>query len=225
MPHSADGDWFWNGREWIAARSPDRAWWWDGKGWVPAPAVVTRFEYQETPWTRRIQLLILALTVLGLLVAVVTIPALTGQLFQQSVDRSIASQPGATPAETAQLRQFMTSAIQATLATVVVLTVGLYAILLVGLWKLWRWVYWYFLVIGFLAVLALPQDIAYALGIGPYRLPLAVVVPSALQALVWLGLSIWMLVLYRRYGTWARIRVAAGSGPESAPAHDPRPPH
>ena len=217
MPHSADGDWFWNGREWIAARSPDRAWWWNGTGWVPAgPAVPVRFEYRATPWTRRLQVMIVALTALGLVVVAITFPTLANQVLAQSIDRAVSSQPGATPADAAQLRQVMASTINATFAFALVFSSGLYAALLVGVWKLWRWVFWYFVVVGFLAVLAIPQDIVYALGIGPYRLPPAFVVPSALQALAWLALSIWMVVLYRRYGTWARVRAVVGTVSSSA---------
>ncbi len=217
MPHSADGDWFWNGQEWIAARSPDRAWWWDGAGWVPAKAPVpVRFEYQATPWTRRLQLLVVGLTVLGLAVLAISFPTLVNQIVQQWIDRAISSQPGPAPADVAQLHRMMTVTMNAALAFALVFSIGLYGVLFLGVWKLWRWVFWYFVGVGFLAVLAIPQDVVYALGIGPYRLPLAFIVPSALQALVWLALSIWMVVLYRRYGTWARRRVPVENGPGGA---------
>ena len=220
MPHSADGDWFWNGHQWIAARSPDRAWWWDGTGWVRAgpagPAGRVPVEYQATPWTRRLQFMVFALTAVGLVVAAITLPTIINQVFAQSIDQALSSQPGATPAAGAQLRQVLASTLNATLAIGIVFSVCLYAVLLVGVWKLWRWVFWYFLVVGFLAVLAIPQDLVYALGIGRYRLPLAFVIPSALQALAWLALSIWMVVLYRRYGTWARLRAPVRSVSASA---------
>lgn len=32
---SADGMWWWDGREWKSAISPDRMWRWNGQSWVP----------------------------------------------------------------------------------------------------------------------------------------------------------------------------------------------
>ncbi|HVH62537.1 MAG TPA: hypothetical protein VNA65_02945 [Candidatus Dormibacteraeota bacterium] len=32
---SADGMWWWDGREWKSAISPDRLWRWNGQTWVP----------------------------------------------------------------------------------------------------------------------------------------------------------------------------------------------
>lgn len=32
---SADGRWWWNGREWVAALSADGVWRWDGRSWLP----------------------------------------------------------------------------------------------------------------------------------------------------------------------------------------------
>lgn len=210
MAHSPDGEWFWDGGHWAAAWSPDRAWWWNGARWIPAatPAPVA-FEYQPTVWTRRLQLIVVGLTLFGMVVAAFSIPALAGP-FQQGFENSIASQPGITAADAAQLRQALTATLTGILIAVGVLTVIVYAVFFIGVWKLWRWIFWYFVVTGFLAALAIPQDIIYGLGVGPYHLPPWYVVINALQALTWLAVAIWMVMLNRRYGNWARRRVPVG---------------
>lgn len=208
MTHSGDGEWYWTGREWVPARSPDRAWWWNGMAWVPSPVLEpVRYRYEPTAWTPRLQVILVGLLIVGLGVAALITPAIMTQVFQQSIDQAILSQPDTPPADAAQLRQVMTGIINASLVVGLVLGIVFYAVILVGIWKLWRCVYWYFVVQGLISVLAIPQDVFYGLGIGPYHLPLIMVLPSALLALAWISAAIWMMVLYRRYGTWARRRV------------------
>jgi hypothetical protein len=216
MAHSADGDWFWNGTAWIPARSPDRAWWWDGSRWVPSGVLVpVRLEYQPTAWTRRLQLIIVGLLLVGLLFSAFTVPALMSGTFQQSIDRSIASQPATDPASVAQLRQMITGVMTGALVVAGVFTVAFYAVILVGTWKLWRWVYWYFVVAGVFSAIGVLQNVVYLTGAGTYPLPSWYLIPGIVSGLAWVALAVWMIVLYRRHGTWARDRVPVGGGSQT----------
>ena len=210
MAHSPDREWYWDGGKWIPAWSPDRAWWWDGVRWVPVAPGVVATSLEPTVWTRRLQLIIAGLTIYGLLVAIFGIPAIMGPIFQQSIDQSMANQSGMTPADAAQFRQTMSGIFSAVFVTAGVLSFVLYAVIFIGIWKLWRWLFWYFVVVGFLAALAIPQDIVYSFGIGPYHFPWWFLVLGVLNGLIWLGLAIWMVMLNRRYGNWARRRVPIG---------------
>jgi len=200
----------------VPARSPDRAWWWDGNRWVPSGIAVgaVRYQYQPTAWTRRLQLIIVALLVLGLVVAVLVLPSAMTQIFQQSINRSVAQQPTNDPAAGAQVRQTMTSIMDATVLFAGVFTVIFYGVVLVGIWKLWRWLYWYFVVSGLLASVGLLQNLVDLTGVVPYPFPAWFIVPGVLSGLAWLILALWMIVVYRRYGTWARrlMPVSADTG-------------
>lgn len=58
--------------------------------------------------------------------------------------------------------------------------------------------------------LTIPQDIVYSLGPNPFSLPPSWLPPVSIPfALAEAALGAWMIVLYRRYGTWARRRVPA----------------
>jgi hypothetical protein len=216
MTHSPDGDWFWTGNAWVPARSPDRAWWWDGSSWVPSGATprAVRYRYEPTAWTGRLQLIILALLVFGIVVAVPLLPSMNS-IFQQSIDRSFAEQPAMDPAAAAQFRQTMTATLNAVLIFSGVLTAVFYVVILVGIWKLWRWLYWYLVVTGLLAGIGLIQNLVYVTGVVPYPFPSWFILPGMLSGLAWLALAICMIVLYRRVGTWARRRVPVSDGPDS----------
>jgi hypothetical protein len=81
-------------------------------------------------------------------------------------------------------------------------------VIVVGIVRLWRWVYWYLVVTFLIAPLSLLQSIAtFFLGSGPIRIPGWVFLYSVPLALGEAILGIWMIVLYRRSGTWARRRL------------------
>jgi hypothetical protein len=207
---SADGQWFWDGTEWRPAYSPDRAWRWDGRQWVAAGLPpVQRWRYEPTEWTPRLQVILLALLALGLVAAAFVVPPLMSSVLQQSIDNALAQQPADSNIDPEQFRTFMTNFFYGALAFVGVLALAMLAVVVAGIIKLWRWVYWYLVVTYLLAVLSLPSNLVYALGAGPIRLPgwyLGYAIPAAV---VQTALAVWMIVLYRRYGTWARRRVPA----------------
>lgn len=210
MQLSRDGEWFWDGTEWRATYSPDRHWRWDGRSWVPTwPQPPQQWRFEPTEWTGRLQVIVLALMAVGILVGIVTFPTILLPAMQQSMDRSIAIQSANSNVDPEQLRSFTNSIIYVTLGFTVVLTAVTATIIVIGTVRLWRWVYW-LLVAGYLlALLSIPQNVLYALGLGTITLTLPAwwSVLGIFIALAEGALGIWMIILYRRFGTWARRRV------------------
>ena len=118
-----------------------------------------------------------------------------------------AQSAGTSSTDVGQFRQLMRTTVNGILAVSALIGAAFYLVIFVGIWRLWRWVYWYVLVVGFLAILAIPQDISYGFGAGGVTIPPLIVVFLVIQAVAYLALSIWLLMLYRRYGTWARRKV------------------
>jgi hypothetical protein len=90
---------------------------------------------------------------------------------QQSVDRSLALQSSNPSVDPEQLRSFTNSVIYGSLGFGAVAGAVLVAIVVIGIVRLWRWVYWYLVVSYLVAVLSIPQNIVYSLGLGPVSLP------------------------------------------------------
>src|SRR5215469_6009895 len=143
MQRSPDGEWFWDGTQWRAAYSPDRRWQWDGRSWVPTgPQLVQQWRYEPTEWTRRLQVIMIAITALGILIAIVAFPTILAPTMQQSIDRSIAIQSANSNVDPEQLRSFMSSVVYLSVGFGVVLGVAWAAVFVIGTVRLWRWVYW-----------------------------------------------------------------------------------
>ena len=207
MQFSPDGEWYWDGSQWRPAFSPDGRWRWDGTGWRPAVPPEPAWRYEPTAWTRRLQVLVLVLMALGLVATALLEAAFLPSMLQQSIDSSLAAQPQNPDVDVAQLRAVMTQVIYGSLIVAAVLGVVLYGVVVVGVLRLWRWVYWYLAVSYMLGLLGLPTDFLYAFGRGPVRMPAAVLLLQVPLALAHAALGVWMIVLYTRYGTWARRRV------------------
>jgi hypothetical protein len=91
---------------------------------------------------------------------------------------------------------------------VMVLNLVLVAVLIVGVLKLWRWLYWYLMITWGLGLLAIPTNINYVLlGHGPIPYPLWYRVIDIPIVAATAATFVWMLVAYRRYGTWARRKI------------------
>lgn len=214
MQFSSDGEWFWDGSQWRPVFSPDRRWLWDGTAWRPATPPAASWRYEPTPWTRRLQVLVLVLMAVGLVVAIVLYITVVPAILQQSLDRSLAAQPSGSEVDPAQMRALLANVMYGSLAVSAVLGAILYAVLVAGVLRLWRWVYWYFAVTYLLSLLGLPQDFIYAFGGGgPIHMPVAALLVQVPLALANAAMGIWMIVLYQRYGTWARRRVPVTAAP------------
>jgi len=208
---SPDGQWYWDGAQWRPAYSPDRRWRWDGQQWIPAwPPLVQPWRYEPTPWTCRLQIITVALTTFGVLFAFAIFPTVLLPTIQQTMDRSLALQPTNPNIDTEQLRSVMNGMIYVMVGVGAVFGVAFAAIIIIGAVKLWRWVYWYLAVAYLIAVLTIPQNIVYSVVPSPFSpLPSWLRFVSIPFALAEAALGAWMIVLFHRYGTWARRRVPA----------------
>lgn len=210
MQLSPDGEWFWDGSGWHPAYSPDRRWRWDGSRWLPVgPPQAQRWRYEPTEWTRRVQLIVLAVLVAGGAVGLLILPTVVLPLMQHSLDASLATMPADPNVDPQSFRNTMSAIFATSVVLGGVLGVVILAVLVAGIVKMWRWVYWYLVVSFLIAPLGILQDVAYALTPGMISMPGWLLLYLVPVALIELALGIWMIVLYRRYGTWARRRVAA----------------
>lgn len=202
---SPDGQWFWDGAQWRPAYSPDGRWRWDGRQWVPVGP--PRWRYEPTEWTRRLQIIVIALSVIGIAVAAVFVPFTLLPQTQHIIDASLARQPADPNLDPVQFRQTMNAVVWSSMAFAGAAGLVFWAVILYGVIRLWRWVYWYLAVSYLLSLVAIPQDILYTMGYGTLRVPawwVAIAIPFGLAEA---ALGAWMIVLYRRYGTWARRRL------------------
>jgi hypothetical protein len=175
--------------------SPDGRWWWNGSAWIPTPQWKTR--YEQTPWTRKLQIAVLALQAVSLLLGIFTIPLVFGSVLSNQAAL------GGDPQTTDAIRQVFTGV----LVFAGILSLAVLAVLVVGVLKLWRWLYWYLMISYGFALLAIPLNLTYAFGNGPISYPwwyFAIVFPTAIAEA---ALFVWMVVAYRRYGNWARRKI------------------
>ena len=94
--------------------------------------------------------------------------------------------------------------------TVFLVAVVLWIVLLgVGIVRRWRWAFWLIVVAFTFSALQIPATVLELAGILTVGVPVWYSVLRALVAVIELGIGIWMLRLYRRYGVWARGRAPA----------------
>lgn len=213
MALSPDGNHYWDGQAWRPAVSPDGRFRWNGAAWVP---VVRATVLRPTAWTAPLQRAAAALiaveSIWGLVVIVVLLGSLSSVSFLPA-----SSTTNLTPEELDNVRQTVQATIVASTIFGAVLAGALNVTLFVGCLKRWRWVFWYQMIVGLFGALGLLEvpALAAASAAGTTAasfalLPLwAYAVSFVLDAVV-VGLSVWMLVAVRRYGTWACVRVPAG---------------
>lgn len=205
---SPDGEWFWDGARWHPAYSPDRRWRWDGARWLPTgPPQGQQWRYEPTVWTRRLQVILLVLLVVGGLMGVVLVPAFVLPTMQRAVDSTLATMPPNSSVDPATFRDTMNSIIITSLVLGGVVGAAILGVVIVGIVRLWRWVYWYLVVSFLIAPLSFLQNVAGYFSSGPIQIPGWLLLYSVPFAVIDTALGIWMIVLYRRSGTWARRRV------------------
>jgi multisubunit Na+/H+ antiporter MnhC subunit len=184
--------------------SADGRWWWTGTEWVPAQLPAVQGTYlEETPWTRKLQIANVALLALGLVGTAIVFPLISNEIIGNATLRN-PSVDSSDPQAVAAVQ----SVIQAFMVASFVLALAWLAVIVTGIVRLWRWVYWYLAIIYFLSVLSIPSDLNYTFGNGQIRLPTWVLLIQLPTLLVEVGLAIWMVIAFRRYGTWARRKVS-----------------
>jgi hypothetical protein len=154
-------------------------------------------------WTRWLQGIVLALQAIGVVFAITVLPA----VLQRSLDVQLRSQYATSGIDPAQLQSVMDATIQTSLVIGGIVGAVILIIVVIGTLRLWAWLYWLLVVVYLIAVLSVLQNVVYALGQGPVFLPGWFLLLSIPLGLVQGALGVWMIILYRRYGTWARKRV------------------
>lgn len=216
MSYSPDGRYWWDGQAWQPAISPDGRLRWTGTEWVPIqPAMARPTVLQPTAWTRPLQLASAGLVVLQIVWGGVALIGVWFALTGQGIDALVPPDATSTmsPSELDSFRQAMQATIAASFGIGAVVGLGWTVVILIGCLKRWRWVFWYLMIVGLFSVFGLlniPAALALqsaAPATTPFRVPAWIYLGSAPIYLLTLGLSVWMVVALRRFGTWACVRV------------------
>jgi hypothetical protein len=170
---------------------------WDGQQWVPIP----RGEREPTPWTRPMQLAVAAFFVLETLLSVVT-----SALFinHDSMLRVLQAQGTSIPPGTDVNTIVNVSLVFAWIVVAVIGVLDLVAAL--GSFLGWRWMFWVALVLNGLAAIGAATNLRTFANPNSSPVPTWGVAIGEVFSLVSLGLFIWMLIAVIRFGPWAMKR-------------------
>ncbi len=223
---SADGLYYWDGRQWVTTLSPDGRSRWDGSRWVPVQAMPAPAMYQPVPfpvqqkparvptsWTRPLQYTVAgAFAVWGLYS--ISVPFwMSGAMdsyMRQIALRQAQQAPQVYP-DPNQYANMMSSLGTVSLVTGVVIGAAIAIVVVVGALKRWTWLFW--VVLGLLALEAVGLPFQLANGVGAFNsimpgpsLPPVVIWVSVLSGLAAAALGAWMVVAAVTRGPWAMRR-------------------
>jgi hypothetical protein len=224
---SADGLFYWDGKQWVSALSPDGRHRWDGSSWIPIPTAqayapqpafipmpavppAPKAARVPTTWTRPLQNAVAGWWVIQTVWYLALPLWLTGSLNQyitKAADQMAQQSPQVYQASSLQATMWVLLTISFVIGAVVGLAFAI--TIVVGAMRLWSWVYYGVLALLGLQILGLPLNIAYSLG-----LTASTFVPPALlywvasaASIVSIALFAWMLVALLRRGPWAMRRA------------------
>ena len=229
---SADGLFYWDGRQWVSALSPDGRHRWDGVGWVPIaaqqlrpaspPQLVPAFApppprppRAPTPLTRTVQYVVVGFFALSIVLPVASIAAALGDLeayMRQVALQQAASEPGLYP-DPQSYAGTMVGVVDVLLFVAIVLILAICSVAIIGAVRRWRWVYYAVLAYLALDVIDLPSAFLRSIGVLP-----APPVGHVLAVEQWINvgyallgtvLGAWLLVVLLRIGPWATRRPPA----------------
>jgi hypothetical protein len=232
---SADGLFYWDGKQWASALSPDGRHRWDGSSWVaialappsvlaphagfiapPATPPAPRPSRTPTSSTRPLQY-----AVGGLAAATsawyAALPFWVTGLMSDEIRRraltAAAANPGLYP-NPSQYADGVTTFAVILLDVVSIVYVAIAVVALIGAIRRWTWMYYAVLVLLAVLVLGLPAALASVVGISPAAPALG----GSLLVVQWAGVVLglistalfaWMLVTLLRRGPWATRKLAA----------------
>ena len=223
---SADGLYYWDGRQWVTTLSPDGYSRWDGSRWVPVQQMAPPTTYRPvavpaaqkparvpTSWTRPLQYTVAAAFALWGLYSI-SIPFwMSGpmdQYMRQVALRQTRQAPELYP-DPSQYADMMSAMGTVSLITGVVIAAAIAIVVVIGALKRWTWLYWVVLALVALQVAGLPFQLANAFGafngltVG-LSLPPALTWISVVAGLAAAALAAWMVVAALTRGPWAMRR-------------------
>jgi len=167
---------------------------WDGQQWVPLAS-----NYREpTPWTRPMQLITAALFAISAISGVVTTIAFVNH---DSVLRAIHAQGTQVPAGT-NIDTVVNVTIGITYGVAIFFSL-LYLVAALGSYLGWRWMFWAALVLYGLSGITVFTNIGSFANPDRSPIPVTGLIVSELFAVLGLAMFVWMLIGAIRYGPWA----------------------
>jgi hypothetical protein len=93
------------------------------------------------------------------------------------------------------------------IATIFLVAILLFiAVLVVGVLQCWRWLFWLLMAAFLFSALQLPAGALELAGVLSRMFPAWYTIYRSLVALAEVGLGVWLLVVWRRWGVWAAGR-------------------
>src|SRR6266404_4191620 len=170
---------------------------WDGQQWVPLAS-----NYREpTPWTRPMQLITAALFAISAISGVVITIAFVNH---DSVLRAIHAQGTQVPAGT-DIDTVVNVTIGITYGVAIFFSL-LYLVAALGSYLGWRWMFWAALVLYGLSGITVFNNIGSFANPDRSPIPVAGLIVSELFAVLGLAMFVWMLIAAIRYGPWAMTK-------------------
>ena len=167
---------------------------WDGQQWVPLPA-----SYREpTSWTRPMQLITAALFAISAVSGVVITIAFVNH---DSVLRALHAQGTQIPATTS-IDTIVNITIGVTYGVAIFFSL-LYLVAALGSYLGWRWMFWAALVLYGLSGITVFTNIGSFANPDRSPIPVAGLIISELFAVLGLAMFVWMLVAVIKFGPWA----------------------
>src|SRR5438445_13858623 len=170
---------------------------WDGQQWVPIP----RGSREPTPWTRPMQLAAAAFfTVQALYSVIVSVIFIN----RDSMLRVMRAQ-GTTIPQGSDFDTVLNISIFIALAFVIVIAI-LELVAALGSYLGWRWMFWVALVLFALGVIGGLTNLSYFARPETSPVPAWAVIVQELFSLLSAALFVWLLVAAIRFGPWAMKR-------------------
>ena len=225
---SADGLYYWDGRQWVTTLSPDGRSRWDGSRWVPVQHMPQPATYQPVPfpvqpkpgrvptsWTRPMQYAVAAAFAIWGLYSL-SLPfwmaGVMDQYMRQAALRQAQAAPAAYP-DPNQLADMMSSMVTVSMFVGVVIAAAIAIVVVIGTFKRWAWLFWVVLALLALQAVGLPFQLVNAFGgftVQGLALPPAATWFSVVAGLAAAALAAWMVVAALTRGPWAMRRPLTG---------------
>ncbi len=173
---------------------------WDGQQWVPIP----RGAREPTPWTRPMQQAAAALLTVEALVTVGTYAIFYNH---DAVKKVLDAQGTQIPQGMSEDQLINITVAGAIGFAVFVALIELFGA--IGAALRWRWIFWYVLVLMALGSLGAIFGLAGLFRPSSSELPIAATVLQELLAIAAVAMFVWMLIGLIRYGPWAMKRPGA----------------